>query len=42
MITGMTLFYTTKHEQLRQKRTLDFGTTLMTNQNLIANECELE
>ena len=38
MITGMALFSTTKHEQLRRKRTVKVGTTLITNQN----ECELE
>ena len=42
MITGIALFSTTKHEQLRRMRTVKVGTTLMTNQNIIANECELE
>lgn len=42
MITGMALFSTTKHEQLKRKRTLNVGTTLITSLNIIANECELE
>lgn len=41
MITGVALFSTTKHEQLRPKRTLKVGATPISNQ-IIANECELE
>ena len=33
MIAGMALFSTTKHEQLRRKRTVKVGTTLILNQS---------